>query len=256
MDSKTQVQFANEGAEKKQKEEEVAARKRKLEEKEKWEGKSHSACHIYLYCEILRVFLADRPHIPNLRQSPLSALLSRDQTLTLVLPFPVSLLIPICLLISQPISPQQNAEKSEFTIGEHSKSNLKRKRRMNMFSADSQSAQSASSRLIPRLLRDTLSVYLPCCEYYIPLCNRYLTSFAYRLGALSTARLDWPSLGRLLTDLVMIHKGGGSLADHCLKSITPSHPALANLLIFPAMYLLRRVSWVSCRSMHAILLSH
>ena len=40
MNSKTQVQFANEGAEKKQKEEEVAARKRKLEEKEKWEGKS------------------------------------------------------------------------------------------------------------------------------------------------------------------------------------------------------------------------
>jgi hypothetical protein len=38
--SKTQVQFANEGAERKQKEEEIAARKRKLEEKEKWEGES------------------------------------------------------------------------------------------------------------------------------------------------------------------------------------------------------------------------
>lgn len=34
------MQFANEGAEKKKQEEEVAARKRKLEDKEKWESKS------------------------------------------------------------------------------------------------------------------------------------------------------------------------------------------------------------------------
>lgn len=46
MNSKTQVAFANEGAEKKQKEEEVAARKRKLEEKEKWEGESRFNSHI------------------------------------------------------------------------------------------------------------------------------------------------------------------------------------------------------------------
>lgn len=46
--SKTQVQFANEGAEKKQKEEEVAARKRKLEEKEKWEGESLSTLCFFI----------------------------------------------------------------------------------------------------------------------------------------------------------------------------------------------------------------
>lgn len=37
---KVQVQFANEGAEKKKQEEEVSARKRKIEDKEKWEGES------------------------------------------------------------------------------------------------------------------------------------------------------------------------------------------------------------------------
>jgi hypothetical protein len=41
ISSKTQVQFANEGAEKKKHEEEVAARKRKMEDKEKWEGESY-----------------------------------------------------------------------------------------------------------------------------------------------------------------------------------------------------------------------
>ena len=40
MFRKVQVQFANEGAEKKKQEEEVSARKRKIEEKEKWEGES------------------------------------------------------------------------------------------------------------------------------------------------------------------------------------------------------------------------
>ena len=43
---KVQVQFANEGAEKKKQEEEVSARKRKIEEKEKWEGESEfPSCH-------------------------------------------------------------------------------------------------------------------------------------------------------------------------------------------------------------------
>ena len=36
------MQFANEGAEKKKQEEEVAARKRKVEDREKWEGESGS----------------------------------------------------------------------------------------------------------------------------------------------------------------------------------------------------------------------
>jgi hypothetical protein len=60
--SKTQVQFANEGAEKKQREEEVAARKRKVEDKEKWEGESYYHLHLDLFflfspqSEILRVF--------------------------------------------------------------------------------------------------------------------------------------------------------------------------------------------------------
>jgi hypothetical protein len=56
--SKTQVQFANEGAEKKQQEEQVAARKRKVEDKEKWEGKSLFHPHVtpLPQSEILRVF--------------------------------------------------------------------------------------------------------------------------------------------------------------------------------------------------------
>ena len=46
MYRKVQVQFANEGAEKKKQEEEVSARKRKIEEKEKWEGESKfPSCH-------------------------------------------------------------------------------------------------------------------------------------------------------------------------------------------------------------------
>lgn len=65
MNSKTQVQFANEGAEKKQREEEVAARKRKVEDKEKWEGESYYHLHLNLHSllspqsEILRVSRTD-----------------------------------------------------------------------------------------------------------------------------------------------------------------------------------------------------
>ena len=77
MNSKTQVQFANEGAEKKQKEEEVAARKRKLEEKEKWEGKSLPTFFYLLHFKIRKVesyhFSCDRfsterifDHLPHL----------------------------------------------------------------------------------------------------------------------------------------------------------------------------------------------
>ena len=64
MNSKTQVQFANEGAEKKQKEEEIAARKRKLEEKEKWEGESRFNSHSLLYGVILRVS-RNRLYLPH-----------------------------------------------------------------------------------------------------------------------------------------------------------------------------------------------
>ena len=64
MNSKTQVQFANEGAEKKQKEEEIAARKRKLEEKEKWEGESRFNYQSLLFGVILRVS-RNRLYLPH-----------------------------------------------------------------------------------------------------------------------------------------------------------------------------------------------
>jgi len=112
MNSKTQVAFANEGAEKKQKEEEVAARKRKLEEKEKWEGKSYSASHIYLYCEILRGFshryFAYYQFSTNTPPRILIASPNADTSFT----FPIPLSLPICPLYYTPLPPNRTQRRA------------------------------------------------------------------------------------------------------------------------------------------------
>jgi hypothetical protein len=151
-----------------------------LEEKEKWEGESRFNFQSLLYGVILRVSRNRLYLLPqaNGRPHTLPTPFQRTNADTSS-PLPNSCPLHICLA-DIPLYPQQSAEKREFTIGDHSKNNLKRKRRTNMSSAD-------HSRFP---LREPAALLFPFKHHvvsiiYLSMQLCILTYFVFRLGPIS-----------------------------------------------------------------------